>query len=158
MPNFNKRVETCCPRCRVSRLTRADVVKKAQSLGRELFCKTCRNQTRFEDKPHPRAGTGIKNDPVKAYAYRSYARAKKRAADGGKHHPAYENVKFLFESFEQFFAEVGPRPAGCSIDRINPLGNYAPGNVRWATVAQQAQNRMPRNYWRAVREGKTVTT
>jgi len=39
--------------------------------------------------------------------------------------------------FNEFFAELGPRPEGCSIDRINPLGHYEPGNVRWATRQQQ---------------------
>jgi hypothetical protein len=66
---------------------------------------------------------------------------------GEKHHPAYKNVEFRFESFEQFFQELGPRPKGCSVDRINPIGHYEPGNVRWATVLEQARNRMPRNYW-----------
>jgi hypothetical protein len=45
------------------------------------------------------------------------------------------------------YEELGPRPEGCSVDRINPLGDYEHGNVRWATVLEQATNRLPRNYW-----------
>jgi hypothetical protein len=56
-------------------------------------------------------------------------------------------VEFRFESFDEFFELLGPKPEGCSLDRIDPLGHYEPGNVRWATHAEQTANRLPRGYW-----------
>lgn len=46
-----------------------------------------------------------------------------------------------WHTFENFLRDMGEAPEGLSIDRIDPFGNYEPGNCRWATVEQQAQNK-----------------
>jgi hypothetical protein len=77
--------------------------------------------------------------------YMAYVNARLRCVnDRHKNWPDYggRGIKFLFESFEQFYAELGPRPAGKSLDRFpNNDGNYEPGNVRWATGTEQQRNK-----------------
>ncbi len=49
--------------------------------------------------------------------------------------------KRWLNSFEAFFADMGPRPLGTQIDRWpNPKGNYTPRNCRWATSDEQHGN------------------
>ena len=56
-----------------------------------------------------------------------------------------------WDDFGVFLADVGERPADpegwtsrkpyWSLDRIDPDGNYEPGNIRWATPSEQTRNR-----------------
>jgi hypothetical protein len=83
---------------------------------------------RMSHSPEERAYNAAKSRCLnpKAQAWKDY---------GGR------GIEFRFTSFQQFFAELGPRPEGMSLDRKDNDGHYEPGNVRWATPAVQLENR-----------------
>jgi hypothetical protein len=127
----------CSCTCGTLVVVRASHLRKQRGCGcwkkSASFATTTKN--RFET--HGMSGTA---------EYRSYQAARSRCTNPNtKFYRCYgaKGIKFLFNSFEEFFMELGLKPsAKHSVDRIDNLGNYAPGNVRWATADVQANNRI----------------
>lgn len=78
--------------------------------------------------------------------YRSWQGLKRRCESPND--PAYRDyggrgikVCERWASFENFLADMGERPQGTTLDRVDVNGNYEPANCRWATHRQQSRNR-----------------
>ena len=80
--------------------------------------------------------------------YKSFKDAKARCLNvGHRKYPAYggRGIEFRFSTFTEFYSHIGPRPSDKhSLDRTNNQGHYELGNVRWATMREQALNRRKR--------------
>lgn len=106
--------------------------EQARSLGLELKYTTVRKDTTTHGLSRSRT-------------YKSFIAMKTRCNNPNT--PYYENyggrgIKICkrWDKFENFLADMGERPEGESLDRINNNGNYTPSNCRWADKSTQQIN------------------
>lgn len=88
---------------------------------------------------------GYKHGYHQTPTYHSWEKMKSRC--NNPNNPSYSRYGGIgvsydkrWETFEPFLEDMGDRPEGMSLDRINPFGNYGPSNCRWATWKEQANN------------------
>lgn len=79
--------------------------------------------------------------------YSAWAGAEQRCQNPNKDSYADyggRGIAMEFATFQAFMEEIGPKPSPeLSLDRIDNDGNYAVGNIRWATKEIQAKNKRP---------------
>jgi hypothetical protein len=109
---------------------------------------------RRETTSRTRRAHGLTRTPT----YTSYQSAKDRCNNPRSENYRYyggRGIRFLYQSFEQFFRDLGERPPGLTLERIDNDGHYEPGNCRWATLIDQANNKSNNQILTAF--GRTLT-
>lgn len=126
---------------------------------RQGFSKSCgclkSELTLARNKKHGHSRIGWQSP-----TYRSWAAMRGRCENPKNSHFAGYGGRGIkvcarWAEFVNFLADMGEKPEGLSIDRIDVNGNYEPGNCRWATNQQQARNK--RNNRFVTANGKTQT-
>jgi len=96
----------------------------------------------------PRTGYG--RDPVHGMTYSptwySWSCMIRRCYDPNASQFAYYGGRRIrvdprWRDFELFFADMGERPEGMTLSRVENDGDYEPGNVEWANHRSQMRNR-----------------
>ena len=109
-------------------------VECRRKISATLTGKKLTEQTRQKLTKHGMCGTGT---------YNSWTAMKCRCSNPSNKYYYGRGIVVCerWNKFENFYADMGDRPEGASIDRINNDGNYEPNNCRWATHSQQMKNR-----------------
>lgn len=128
--------------------TKSIVTGFALTHGRSKQCKTCsatvagdvRGRALFKHG-HNRYGKGGQTPTYRSW----YAMLQRCSNPNNKRYEDYAGrgiqVCEQWKTFTTFLTDMGERPEGTSLDRINVNGNYEPSNCRWADAQTQANNK-----------------
>lgn len=86
--------------------------------------------------------------------YKSWRYMRERVARDADYRHVY--IVLRWDTFENFLEDMGVQPKGCTLDRIDNWKPYGPGNCRWATPMQQANNKTTNRLISYAGETKTL--
>ena len=110
--------------------------------GRTRSCGCLRRQATAEYNRRTKRTHGMRETPTYSSWQSMLSRCYNPNATGFKHWGGRGiTVTPAWHQFEAFLEDMGERPEGTTLDRIDVNGNYEPGNVRWATPGEQVRNR-----------------
>lgn len=120
--------------------TRKVVLGSSLRLGRTKSC-GCLLAECARERGRSRATHGMTNDPT----YRSWRAMKSRCLNkNATGHQRYASMGITITprwvSFDAFLEDMGPRPLGYTLDRIDNSRGYCKENCRWATKFEQNNN------------------
>ena len=107
---------------------------------------------RAEKSSQRRTTHGMSKTPT----YRSWHHAKERCFNPNDANHAIYGARGITmceawkSSFAAFLADMGAKPSGMSLDRIDVNGNYEPANCRWASNFVQSENKRKAVLWRGI--------
>lgn len=115
-----------CDGCGAEREAKSEYLYRHQNLA---WCAACRPKPK-QSHPLYSAWLGMRN--------RCYSRTNPKYQDyGGR---GIRVCARWVASFDAFADDMGDKPTGTSLDRVDVNGHYEPSNCRWATPQQQSDN------------------
>lgn len=130
----------CRCKCGKSRAVRRDALTR--NISKSCGC-LAREKSSIRELKHGYCIEGRTNGNA---TYVSWKGMKQRCNDpNADQYPHYGAVGIKVcnrwtDSFENFVSDMGERPQGMTLDRINPYGDYEPNNCRWADYFVQNNN------------------
>lgn len=112
--------------------------QKAVSNGQNAFCPTC--------NVHPNQTHGHARNGAISPTWNSWASMRDRCERPGTNDYAIYGGRGItvcqrWSDFAAFLEDMGERPVGHQLDRIDSNGHYEPSNCRWITIQKQQHNR-----------------